>query len=120
MDAATELNTPMKPEDVPMMMGTLPPIGPMPNSWTRVTTPAIHMAFCSSESCTSANSAPARPHAPVTIKSGVRLPTNIASTCCRPSGTACASDMSPSNEKTPSDFALPEVSSEPAAEQSFS
>ena len=33
---------------------------------------------------------------------------------------ACASDMSPSNEKTPSDFALPEVSSEPATEQSFS
>ena len=32
IDAATELNTPMKPDDVPIIIGTLPPTGPMPNS----------------------------------------------------------------------------------------
>ena len=29
IEAVTELNTPMKPEEVPMMIGTLPPMGPM-------------------------------------------------------------------------------------------
>ena len=45
MVAATLLNTPMKPELVPMMIGTLPPMGPMENSWTSVTTPATNIAF---------------------------------------------------------------------------
>ena len=116
MDAATELNTPMKPEDVPMIIGTLPPTGPMPNSCTRVTRPATSMAFCSRASWTSANSPPARPHTPVTISNGVKLPTNMARTCCRPSGIAWDNGISPSNEKTPNDLALPGASSELAAE----
>ena len=36
------------------------------------------------------------PQTPVIIKSGVRFPTNIASTCCRPSGMACLSGSFPS------------------------
>ena len=32
MVAATELKTPRKPEEVPITMGTLPPMGPMENS----------------------------------------------------------------------------------------
>ena len=70
------------------------------------------MAFCNRESCTSANSAPANPHALVTISSGVRFPTNIARTCCKPKGIACASGMSPSNENTPSDLVFSGVSFE--------
>ena len=105
----------MKPEDVPMMIGTLPPMGPIANSCTSVTTPAIHMAFCKSDSWTSANSAPASPHAPVTIRSGVKLPTNMAKTCCKPRGIAWARGMSPSNENTPSDLAPRDEFSEEAA-----
>ena len=45
MVAATELNTPMKPEDVPIMIGTLPPTGPMEKSCTKVTIPATNIAF---------------------------------------------------------------------------
>ena len=36
------------------------------------------------------------PHTPVMIRSGVRLPTNIASTCCSPSGIASFSGGFPS------------------------
>ena len=86
MVAATLLNTPIKPELVPMMIGTLPPIGPMENSCTSVTTPATNIAFCRTLTCRSANSPPAMPHAPMMMSSGVRLPTNIAKTCCSPSG----------------------------------
>ena len=46
MLVATLRQTPMKPELVPMMMGTLPPMGPMAYSCTRVTMPATSMAFC--------------------------------------------------------------------------
>ena len=46
MLAATLLNTPRKPELVPMMIGTLPPTGPMANNWIKVTTPAMIIAFC--------------------------------------------------------------------------
>ena len=45
MVAATLLNTPMKPDEVPIMIGTLPPIGPTANSCTSVTTPATIIAF---------------------------------------------------------------------------
>ena len=97
MVAATLLNTPRKPELVPIMMGTLPPTGPTAYSWTSVTMPATNMAFCSRLTCRSANSPPARPQALVMISSGVRLPTNMAQTCCRPSGIACFRDIFASN-----------------------
>ena len=42
---ATLLNTPINPEDVPMMIGTRPPTGPMVKSCTSVTMPAISIAF---------------------------------------------------------------------------
>jgi len=45
MVAATLLNTPIKPEDVPIMIGTFPPTGPIEKSCIRVTTPAISIAF---------------------------------------------------------------------------
>ena len=38
IDAATLLNTPINPEEVPIMIGTFPPTGPMENSCTSVTT----------------------------------------------------------------------------------
>ena len=93
----TLLNTPIKPELVPMMMGTPPPTGPIVNSCTSVTTPATNMALCSSVTCRSANSPPAMPQALVMINSGVKLPTNMAQTCCRPSGMACFRDILASN-----------------------
>ena len=76
-------NTPIKPELVPMMMGTLPPTGPMANSCTRVTRPATSIAFCSSTTWMAAkSSAPlVAAHRLVMIRIGVRLPTNMASTC---------------------------------------
>ena len=36
---------PINPEEVPMMIGTFPPIGPIPKSCTSVTIPAISIAF---------------------------------------------------------------------------
>ena len=39
----------------------------------------------------------ARPQALVMISSGVRLPTNMANTCCRPSGMACLRGIFASN-----------------------
>ena len=36
----------ISPFFVPMMIGTLPPMGPMENSCTSVTTPATNIAFC--------------------------------------------------------------------------
>ena len=97
MVAATLLNTPINPEDVPIIIGTLPPTGPMVNSCTSVTIPATSMAFCKSCNCRSANSPPASPQVPVMISSGVRLPTNIARTCCKPSGMACFRGIFPSS-----------------------
>ena len=97
MVAATLLNTPRKPELVPMMIGTLPPTGPRPYSCTSVTMPATNMAFCSRLTCRSANSPPTRPQALVMMSSGVRLPTNMAKTCCKPSGTAWRSGIFASN-----------------------
>ena len=88
IDAATLLNTPINPEEVPMIIGTFPPTGPMENNCTSVTIPATSMAFCSRESCSCANSPPASPHAPVMINNGVRFPTNMARTCCKPRGIA--------------------------------
>ena len=97
MVATTLLNTPMKPELVPMMMGTLPPQGPMPYNWIKVTIPAIIIAFCSRLICKLTKSVPPiMPHAPPIIKSGVRLPTNMAKTCCRPKGIAWPRGISPS------------------------
>ena len=37
------------------------------------------------------------------IKSGVKFPTNIASTCCKPSGIACFRGIFPSRRKAASD-----------------
>ena len=90
MMVLTLWNTPMKPELVPMMMGTWPPMGPTENSWTSVTMPATSMAFWSSATWIRANSSapPPAAQALVMIRMGVRLPTNMASTCCRPRGTA--------------------------------
>ena len=45
MVAATLLKTPINPEDVPIMIGTRPPTGPIPNNCTNVTIPAISIAF---------------------------------------------------------------------------
>ena len=103
MVAATELKTPRKPEEVPITMGTLPPMGPMENNWTRVTIPATSIAFCSRCSCSSANSPLAIPQVPVMISRGVRLPTNMARTCCRPRGIAWESGIFPSSWKAFSD-----------------
>ena len=79
-----------------MMMGTLPPTGPMAYSCSSVTRPATSMAFCKRVTCSPANSPPARPQAPVMMSRGVRLPTNMASTCCMPRGKACFKDILPS------------------------
>ena len=73
----------------------------MENSCTSVTTPATNMAFCSRLTCRSANSPPARPQALVMIRSGVRLPTNMANTCCRPSGMAWRRGILASNWYAP-------------------
>ena len=43
--AATLLNTPINPDDVPMMIGTRPPTGPIAKSCTNVTIPATSIAF---------------------------------------------------------------------------
>ena len=103
MEAVTDWNTPMKPEEVPMMMGTLPPMGPMAKSCKRVTSPATSMAFCSRLICKSANSPPTRPQALVMMSSGVRFPTNMASTCCTPRGMACRRGSLPSKVKASED-----------------
>jgi len=96
--AATLLNTPMKPELVPMIIGTLPPTGPTENNCSSVISPATNIAFCRSSICSCARSfPPVIPQAPVMIRSGVRLPTNIASTCCSPSGIACFNGIFASN-----------------------
>ncbi len=100
---ATLLNTPIKPEDVPMIRGTLPPIGPMAKSCTKVTSPATNMAFWRRLNCREANSPPAMPQAPVMISSGVRLPTNMASTCCSPKGIAWRRGILPSSLKAASE-----------------
>ena len=96
MEAATLFMTPRKPELVPMMMGTLPPMGPMAYSCTRVTRPATSMAFCSKVTY-SAGSSLVMPQAPQMMIRGVRLPTNMASTCWMPRGMACFRGMRPSN-----------------------
>ena len=88
--------TPRKPELVPMMMGTCPPTGPTDQSWMRVMMPAASMAFCSSVTY-SAGSSALMPQMPQMIISGVRLPTNMASTCCSPRGMACRRGMAPLN-----------------------
>ena len=80
-----------------MTIGTLPPIGPIENICTRVTIPATVIAFCKSAVRSAPYPASAvRPHAPMMIRSGVRFPTNIAITCCNPSGIACFSGIRPS------------------------
>ena len=43
--AATLLNTPINPDDVPMIIGTRPPTGPIAKSCTNVTIPATSIAF---------------------------------------------------------------------------
>lgn len=88
--AATVLfNTPRKPEEVPITIGTFPPTGPMENICTNVTIPAIIIAFCKRAVLSSAKPASAvSPHAPITMIRGVRFPMNIAITCCSPSGIA--------------------------------
>lgn len=96
METATLRMTPRKPELVPMMMGTLPPMGPMAYSWTNVTRPATSMAFCSSVTYR-AGSSVMMPQAPQMMMSGVRLPTNMARTCWMPRGMACFRGMRPSN-----------------------
>ena len=64
--AATVLfNTPRKPEEVPITIGTFPPTDPMENICTNVTIPAIIMAFCKRAVLSSAKPASAvSPHAP--------------------------------------------------------
>ena len=96
--AATVLfSTPRNPEEVPITIGTLPPTGPIEKSCTRVTIPAITMAFCSKAVRRSPNPASAvSPQRPITIISGVRFPINIAITCCNPSGMACERGILPS------------------------
>ena len=69
----------VSPLFVPMMIGTLPPHGPIAYSCTKVTIPAISIAFCKSVICSAEPLA--IPHAPLITRIGVRLPTNIASTC---------------------------------------
>lgn len=76
----------MKPELVPITIGSLPPTGPMVNTCTKVTIPAMSIAFCRSATCKSPPGS--IPQAAVIIRRGVRFPTNMASTCCRPSGIA--------------------------------
>ena len=77
--ATVLLRTPRKPDDVPMTIGTFPPIGPTENICTSVTTPAMIIAFCKRAVRSSANPASAvSPHTPITMISGVRLPMNIA------------------------------------------
>ena len=78
-----------------MMIGTLPPTGPIEKSCTSVTMPATSIAFCSSDTWIAANCSASliAAHALVMIRMGVRLPTNIASTCCSPSGIACPSGI---------------------------
>ena len=39
------IHTPMKPELVPMTIGSFPPIGPIVYTWISVTIPATSMAF---------------------------------------------------------------------------
>ncbi len=57
--------------------------------------PATSIAFCSSDTWIAANCSASliAAHALVMIRMGVRLPTNIASTCCSPSGIACPSGI---------------------------
>ena len=95
---AMALLMPMKPEEVPMTMGSRPPMGPMGYSWMKVTRPAITMAFCSSVTRRALNPASTvRPQVPRMIKSGDRFPTNMARTCCRPRGMAWPSGIRPSS-----------------------
>ena len=94
--AAILLLIPIKPEDVPITIGSFPPMGPRGYSWSRVTTPAMNIAFCKRETRRSPNPAPAViEQTPMMISRGERLPTNMASTCCRPRGTAWASGILP-------------------------
>ena len=96
MEAATERMTPRKPELVPMIMGTWPPMGPMEKSCTKVTSPATSMAFWSRVTYRAWLSA-TMPQAPQMMMRGVRFPTNMASTCWIPRGMACLSGIRPLN-----------------------
>ena len=81
-----------------MIIGTFPPIGPIENNCTKVTTPAISIAFCKSETWIAANTSAScvAAQAPVIISTGVKLPTNIARTCCKPKIIACFKEIFPS------------------------
>ena len=94
IDAAAPLKTPMNPELVPITQGSLAPTGPMVHICTSVTIPATSIAFWMTGTIS-----PASPseQAPPTTRIGVRLPTNIARTCCIPRMIARPRGMRPSS-----------------------
>ena len=96
---AIALLIPMKPDDVPITMGSLPPMGPMGYNWMNVINPAMIIAFCSRATRNVPNPSPSvMPHVARITRSGDRFPTNMARTCCNPSGMAWESEMRPFNE----------------------
>lgn len=78
---------------IPMMMGSRLPKGPTGNIWNRDPIPAMIMAAWIRAAACSVGIFTA----PVTIRMGAILATNMASTCWSPKGTAFFRLISPSN-----------------------
>ncbi len=87
--AAMVARTETKAKLVPCMIGRRAPIGPTPTVWNSVATPANSIAIWTRY--TVSTEPKANPAAPAMMMEGVTFDANIASTCCNPNGTACAS-----------------------------
>ena len=89
----TPIATGIKPELVPITVGSPEPIFQIGLSCTNVTAPATNIALCSRETLISAGTL----RTPVITRIGARFPAYIAKTCCIPSGIAVFNGTRPSS-----------------------
>ena len=87
------LAVPINPELVPITIGSLAPTFHTGYNWTKVTAPAINIAFWINADFKSGDN----PSIPAIINNGLMFPRNIANTCWIPKGNASFKGTTPSS-----------------------